>query len=94
LVELRDAGTGIAQEAADALLSRSADLVGAGLAAVCDFYDSDVAIVAEGSLFWGDPQFPARTKATLDRLAPAARAKIFRVEEANLLGSACAALLP
>jgi hexokinase len=95
LVDLRDQGGGPegAQALAEALLARAADLVAAGLAAVCDFYQGDVAIVAEGSLFWGDPKFSDRCKRTLDRLS-GKPAKILRVDEANLIGSACAALIP
>lgn len=94
LVRLREGGgpTGAAEVAA-ALLGRAADLVAAGIAGVSDFYEGDVTVVAEGSLFWRDPEFPHRCRATLARLIGSDRTEIFRVPEANLIGSACAALI-
>ncbi len=95
LVTYRDeGGPEGAGEVAEAILARAADLVAAGLAAVCDFYQGEVAIVAEGSLFWGDPKFAGRCTRTLARLSTDRAAKIFRVQDANLVGSACAALIP
>jgi hexokinase len=94
LVDYRDQASGPEGEVAGALLDRAADLVAAGLAAVADFYDGDVAIVAEGSLFWGDPKFPGRCQQTLARLRGGKSAKFLHVNEANLIGSACAALIP
>jgi len=76
------------------LIGRAADLVAAGLAAVADFYEGEFVIVAEGSLFWGDPKFPGRCLGTLERLLRGRKAKIVHVAEANLIGSACAALIP
>lgn len=80
---------------AGALLARSADLVAAGLAAVVDLYDASgpVGIVAEGSLIWNDPKFAPHVRATLATLLGSdERAKLLRLDDANLFGSACAAL--
>lgn len=95
LVRFRDIGGPVegAKEVAEALLARAADLVAAGLAAVSDFYEGDVAIIAEGSLFWRDPEFSRRCAGTLARLIGSDRTEIFRVPDANLVGSACAALI-
>ena len=93
LVEYRDAQeASAAQQVAAALLTRAADLIAAGLAAVATFYPGPAAVIAEGSLFWGDPQFADRCRDTLRTLSPST--KIFRTQDANLMGSACAALAP
>jgi hexokinase len=92
LVELRDiGGPEDGRALAGAILSRAADMVAAALAAVAGFYDGKTAIVAEGSLFWRDPEFSRRCRATLDRLTGPGRTEIQRLENANLIGSACAA---
>lgn len=90
LVELRGSG----DEAAAALLARAADLVAAGLAAAIQAQGGSgrVGIVAEGSLFWKDPEFRPRVEATLGRLTGTPFG-ILKVEDANLIGSAFAALL-
>jgi hexokinase len=80
---------------AEALLYRSADLVAAALAAVIDLYaaGSQVGILAEGSLFWGDPKYAPRVSTTLAMLLGKDRsARVLRLEDANLIGSAAAAL--
>lgn len=91
LVEMR-----ATSELADAVLRRSADLVAAGLAAVVDVYGTAgrVGIVAEGSLYWGDPQYDGRVQATLGALLDGkASFEILHLPEANLYGSAYAALM-
>lgn len=90
LVALRDVGK---DEIAAAVLARSADLVAAGLAAViaANRRPERVGIVAEGSLFWGDPQFRPRVERTLARLV-GSPFEILRIPDANLVGSAYAAL--
>ncbi len=64
LVRLRDEGAEETRQVAGDLLQRSADLVAAGLAAVTDVLDSPpgVGILAEGSLFWGDPRYAPRVQ--------------------------------
>jgi hexokinase len=98
LVEYRDKGLeDDPLEVAEALLSRSADLVAAGLAAVIDLHPSrsPIGILAEGSLFWGDSKYGPRVSATLATLLGSPdRARIIRLEDANLIGGACAALCP
>lgn len=78
------------------LLSRSADFVAASLAGLMDHYpgQGSVAILAEGSLFWGDPQYSARVGETLQSLIGDRKFAIVRESEANLMGAACAAALP
>ncbi|WP_437567624.1 hypothetical protein [Sorangium sp. So ce542] len=95
LVRLRDEGTGDARRVAGDLLQRSADLVAAALAAVADVLESPpgVGILAEGSLFWGDPRYAPRVQETLRGLLGArVEPRIARLEHVNLIGSACAAL--
>lgn len=98
LVDYRDRSLESAPlEVAAALLARSADLVAAALAAVIDFYEGSepVGILAEGSLFWSDPKYAPRVKATLSTLLGSSdQARIIRLEDANLIGAACAALQP
>lgn len=80
-------------EIARALLERSADLVGAGLAAVGDLMggDGEVTVLAEGGLFWNAHGYPERVTAAFDRLNSSGL-RIKHVEHANLIGSAVAAL--
>jgi hexokinase len=96
LVALRDSGTGQAQQVAEALLARSADLVAATLVSVIDEYEPNgepVGILAEGGFFWNDPQYAPRLSQTLTRLlAGRATAHVLQTDEANLVGSAVAAL--
>jgi hexokinase len=96
LVALRDSGTGQAQQIAEALLARSADLVAATLVSVIDEYEPNgepVGILAEGGFFWNDPQYAPRLSQTLTRLlAGRATAHVLQTDEANLVGSAVAAL--
>lgn len=97
LVALRGAGTDEAR-LAEALLTRSADLVAASLASVVVSYEPSaepVGILAEGTFFWGDPNYAQRVQMTLGRLLPEGyRALVLRTDEANLIGSAAAALEP
>jgi hexokinase len=80
-------------EIARALLDRSADLVGAGLAAVADLLDGEgeVTVLAEGGLFWNAHGYPERVTAAFDRLNGSGL-EIRHIEHANLIGSAVAAL--
>jgi hypothetical protein len=49
--------------------------------------------VAEGSLFWGDPEFRPEVERTLAGLIPpGVQFEILHVPDANLVGSAFAAL--
>lgn len=96
LVDFRDRGLEhLSQEAADALLSRSADLVAASIAAVVDLYGAGgtIGVLAEGSLIWGDPKYGPRVADTLSQLLGGPeRAKLLKTEDANLVGSAIVAL--
>lgn len=96
LVDLRDRGVDAGARAIAAkLLERSADLVSGALAAVIDLHDPelDVGIIAEGGLFWNDPEYAPRVSAMLGGLlGTTTRARIYSVQEANLVGSAAAAL--
>lgn len=97
LVDFRDRGLETEPKVvADALLSRSADLVAAALAAVIDLYgepQEKVGVLAEGSLIWNDPKYAPRVADTLAQLLGSAeRAKLLRTDDANLIGSAAAAL--
>ncbi len=90
LVKLRAQGDPIAAQ----LLSRSADLVAAALAGVIDLYPpGKVGILAEGSLFWRDPEYAPRVTQTLTALV-GDRFSILHQNDANLFGAACAALMP
>lgn len=97
LVAMRGAGTEVAH-IAEALLTRSADLVAASLAGVIALYEPSpepVGILAEGTFFWGDPGYAPRVESTLSRLLPDGyRAVVLSTDEANLIGSAAAALEP
>lgn len=95
LVKLRDEGSGETQRIARELLQRSADLVASALAAVSDVLGSpaEIGVLAEGSLFWGDPSYAPRTQATLHTLlGEHTQVRIHRLDHVNLIGSACAAL--
>ncbi|MBI4818158.1 MAG: hypothetical protein HY791_17985 [Deltaproteobacteria bacterium] len=84
-----DRHAGLARE----VLSRSADLIAAALAAVANVRGArHVSVVAEGSLFFGDPAFQPRVEATLRQLIGGQTFSIHRVDHANLAGSAVAAL--
>lgn len=94
LVELRDEG-GEHAEVAGAILHRSARLAAAGVAALATFYpaDNDTAILGEGTLLWGDPQYAGTLQDTLKELLPERRIELVRQREnVNLLGAASAAL--
>ncbi|WP_437660044.1 hypothetical protein [Sorangium sp. So ce1182] len=95
LVRLREEGTADERRVAGDLLQRSADLVAAGLAAVADVLESPpgLGVLAEGSLFWGDPRYAPRVNETLRALLGSrVEPRIARLEHVNLIGSACAAL--
>ncbi len=83
---------------ARALIERSADLVAAALAASHALVDAGgpLYVCAEGTLFWQGPGYAQRVAATLDRLlagrGPGARGFVSRADNANLVGSAVAAL--
>lgn len=83
---------------ARALLDRSADLVAAALAATSDVLggDGDLHVSAEGSLIVKGPGYAARVEATLNRMLGEgrgeARARISFARDANMAGSALAAL--
>ncbi len=83
-------------KAAARLLSRSADLTAACLAGLIDHFPGrgSVGILAEGSTFWKDPQYPGRVGETLQALLGERKFAILRANEANLMGAACAAGLP
>jgi hexokinase len=83
-------------QAARWLLQRSADLVAAGLAAVSDHLGArNVAVEAEGGLFWKATGYHQRVAATLKRLLGDTRhLEIVQVEDVNLMGAAAAALAP
>ena len=84
------------------ILERSAKLTAASLAGlILALQDShrcrSVCIVAEGALFWGDPNYKGRMEGTLQELLGALNLShvefnCVSVEHANLLGSVVAAL--
>lgn len=83
----------------EAVRDRAADLVAAGLLAVVAHAEPPggrMTVVAEGTLFWQMPGFAGRVSASLDRLLaavlPGQRAELVRIEHANLVGAAAAAL--
>ena len=74
------------------LLTRSADLVAAGLAAVADHLsEGNLAIQAEGGLFWKATGYRERVESTLARLIERKFA-IVHGQDVNLVGAAAAAL--
>lgn len=93
LVEMRT-GSGRSAEVAHQILTRSAQLAAAGLAALASFYPpGDVAVLGEGSLLWGDPQYVPMVKTTLADLAPQRTIELLKQRDnVNLLGAATAAL--
>lgn len=94
LVQLREDGAEHGGTAA-AILKRSAQLAAAALVAVADFSnpDHDVAIMGEGGLLWGDPQYAACLRTTLKELRPQRNIELVKQREnVNLLGAASAAL--
>lgn len=93
VVEWADrAGQEPASLAARWLLNRSADMVAAGLAAVSDHLEEgNLAIQAEGGLFWKATGYRERVQSTLERLLTR-RFAIIQGDEINLVGAAAAAL--
>jgi hexokinase len=93
------AGRGLCPEA-QALLDRSAGLVASTLAGLVslmrDGGSREVSVVAEGGLFWGAPGYRETVQRTVARLLPrlgcGATVEIRQVENANLIGTAVAAL--
>ena len=96
LVELRDGPDGgEVAELAGAILARSADLIAAAISGLVDHYPGSgpVAVLAEGSFVWGDPRFADRVTATAgDLLGSSGAIRLERLDHANLVGSAVAAL--
>ena len=101
LVRLRDSSSDtIAGKYAGAILKRSAELVASGLAGVVDVFakpslDAEmmVNISAEGSLFWGDPQYAEQVRNRLESmLGQGYSLNIHKTESANLIGAARAVL--
>ena len=86
-----DAG---AKEAARWVVERSADLVAAGLAALArELNVPNLAVQAEGTLFWSTPGYSKRVEHTLVKLLPKGfNLHLLRVQDVNLVGAACAAL--
>jgi hexokinase len=90
----RSAATSLAR----ALLDRSADLVAAALAASHALVDAGgpLYVCAEGTLFWQGPGYARRVGETLGRLlaggGPGVQGFVTRADNANLVGSAVAAL--
>jgi hexokinase len=79
---------------ARALIARSADLVAAALAATHDLIGEplDLHVNAEGTLLERAPGYRERLEATLASLLSGAKAHFHHTENANLVGSARAAL--
>ena len=74
------------------LLGRSADMVAAGLAAVAEHLnEGNLAIQAEGGLFWKATGYRDRVESTLTKLINRKFA-IIRGQDVNLVGAAAAAL--
>ncbi len=96
LVRLREQGPEPLGELASGVLDRSADLVACGLAAVLDNLPAGrCQVAAEGGLFWKAPGYAERVRATLaELLGSADRVHIAHIDDANLAGSAAAALGP
>lgn len=81
-------------EAARLVLMRSADLVAAALAACIDHLEGQpVGIQAEGSLIWRAHGYADRVRETLSKLTTV-EFELLRAQEVNLIGAACAALVP
>jgi hexokinase len=95
LVRLRDSGSGEQARDAARLLHRSARLAAAGIAGLASLYPAgDTAVLAEGGLLWGDPQYASVVRATLRELDPERKIELVKQREnVNLLGAACAALV-
>lgn len=86
-------GNDASSQVAAALLDRSADLVAAGLAGVFDLLPSGPsAVLAEGGLFWGDPQYEPRVRRWLRKWMPDRSVQFLREPDVNLVGAAVAAL--
>jgi hexokinase len=96
LVQLRAAASGDASRIAGALLQRSADLVAASVAGVLALYapgQVPAGVLAEGGFFWNDPLYAPRVTETLHALLGANYpVRVLQTDEANLVGSAVAAL--
>ena len=91
----KDEGSGRAQEAAEALLHRSADLIAAGLVGVARAMggSAPITVLAEGSLLWKSPGYVDRVRQRLDELCPQGpKFEVTRRDDVNLYGSAVAAL--
>jgi hexokinase len=94
VVRVRHGPPGDDADLAAAILDRSADLVGAGLAAVAGVLGGRLGVVAEGSLFWCTPGYRDRVEATASMLLGTRdRVLCAAVPGATLVGAARAALL-
>lgn len=97
-----DSATGAERQLALQILTRSSQLVAASLAGVVELLNdmhprNSICIVAEGGLFWGDPNYKTRTSDTLGSLLTELglghiSVDIVSVENANILGSIVSAL--
>ena len=97
-----DIATAAERRLALQILTRSSQLAAASLAGVVvllhDMHPrNSVCIVAEGGLFWGDPNYQSRTSKTLQSLLAESglghiKVNIVSVENANILGSTVSAL--
>lgn len=99
LTAVPEAEVATLREVVGAVVTRSARVVAAGLAAVLDHLGlaaAPVAIVAEGTLFWQMPGYGAIVETTLDTLAPPLgsdpRFLVLHIDDANLVGAAVAAV--
>jgi len=82
--------------AATLILQRSADLVAAALVAVAQVYESEgpIAICAEGTLILKSPGFQVRVIKTFEQLTGGQTVRVVSADDVNLVGAACAALIP
>jgi hexokinase len=97
-----DTATEAERQLALQILTRSSQLVAASLAGVVVLLNDmhprkSICIVAEGGLFWGDPNYKTRTSETLKGLLTELgmghiSVDIVSVENANILGSTVSAL--
>jgi hexokinase len=102
LVYHSDSATDAERQLALQILTRSSQLVAASLAGVVELLNdmhprNSICIVAEGGLFWGDPNYKTRTSETLKSLLTEVglghiSVDIVSVENANILGSIVSAL--
>lgn len=96
LVDRAGRSSGPEAALAQTLLSRSAQLVATGLAALARIHGGTepLHVLAEGGLFWSWPDYRSRVEETLAALETGPPIAIARMEHANLVGAAAAALAP